>query len=92
MNKRPVLSVLLGIIVTGCMFRFLGSGSARILLFPATLLLAAGLGPNIGSPEHPIYEFTPVHLIAIMTGLGISALMYSGLIYLYLKKIAPQWN
>ncbi|HKF54131.1 MAG TPA: hypothetical protein VKJ45_01755 [Blastocatellia bacterium] len=98
MVKRAVISVFLGVMFTAGLRLLsfdglLGSPFAQIFLFPATVLLwAVGPGPNIGGPEHPMHEITPVHLIAGLAGLGISALMYSGLIYLLLKKIAPQWN
>jgi hypothetical protein len=90
---RVVVSILFGILITGAVLlvsadSLLGPRFAQILLFPATLFLrAAGPGPNIGGPEHPMHELTVVHLAAMAAGLQFSAVMYAGLMYLVLKKI-----
>jgi len=50
----------------------------RTVLWPYGLLMSlAGRGPNIGSPEQPLYEGTPVHLLAAVVGLMLSWLFYS---------------
>jgi hypothetical protein len=55
----------------------LPAGFARVAFWPVTLLIkGAGTGPNIGTPERPNYEWTPVHLLALGLGLALSWLFY----------------
>src|SRR5262249_43285639 len=45
----------------------------RPLLWPVTAMLyLAGPGPNIGSPERHMHEWTPVHDVAVAVGLGLT--------------------
>jgi len=46
-----------------------------IFLLPWALLGTLLPHPNIGTPEHPIYEGTPLDLFATVIGLPMSALM-----------------
>ena len=48
------------------------------------LLALAGRGPNIGTPEDPAYEATPVHAVFALTGIGLSALVYVGVLWAWL--------
>lgn len=43
------------------------------------LLALAGQGPNIGTPEEPAYEATPVHAMLALAGIALSAFVYIGL-------------
>jgi hypothetical protein len=43
--------------------------------------LWAGPGLNIGTEERPLYEATPVHLIAGVTGVLLSVVVYVGAAY-----------
>ena len=45
------------------------------------LLALAGRGPNIGTSEDPAYEATPVHAILALTGIGLSAPVYVGVLW-----------
>jgi len=41
----------------------------------------AGQGPNLGTPEQPTYEATPVHAVLGLAGIGLSALVYIALVW-----------
>jgi hypothetical protein len=53
------------------------------------LLALAGRAPNIGTPEDPAYEATPVHAIFALTGIGLSALVYIGLLWTWVAWRRP---
>jgi hypothetical protein len=57
------------------------------VLMPLWVPLAslAGPGPNFGTPERPMYEATPVHALAGLTGIALSAIVYVGLMYALLR-------
>ena len=38
------------------------------------------LGPNIGSPSHPIHEGTPLNVVAAVVGYALSWMFWSGLV------------
>jgi hypothetical protein len=50
----------------------------------------AGSGPNLGTPEQPMYEATPVHALAGLTGIVLSAVVYIGLLYALLRWAAKR--
>jgi hypothetical protein len=53
------------------------------LWMPITWL--AGPGFNIGTPDKPLYEATPVQALAGLAGIGLSALIYVSLTYVLLR-------
>jgi hypothetical protein len=53
-----------------------GAESVRwVFLFPWAVLGTLIPHPNIGTPEHPFYEGTPLDLTAAVIGLAMSGLM-----------------
>ena len=81
---RALLAVVLSTALTVGAFG-LGQGApgfARAAFWPAMLVVkAAGNGPNLGTPDQPAYEWTPVHEIAVGVGLILSWLVYVMLFY-----------
>ena len=60
-----------------------------ILLWPNTVLqnlvpLVYGL-PNIGTPDHPLYEGTPVNILAFFISFPLAILVYSIVAYIFLR-------
>jgi hypothetical protein len=58
-----------------------------VFLFPWALLGALVPHPNIGTPEHPLYEGTPLDLPAAVIGLGTSALLNIVIAYLVVSRL-----
>lgn len=55
-----------------------GAGSvSRALFWPNTLLQSLVPLHNIGTPEHRIYEGTPLNMIAFLASFPVSVLAYS---------------
>jgi hypothetical protein len=55
----------------------LAPATGRSLIWPVVLLSSwAGRGPNIGTSEQPVYEGTPVHLVAAAVGLALCWVFY----------------
>jgi len=92
--KRVVLSTLCGILITvtafGCaMAEVIPKGVARVLLWPAFLFAyVLGPGPNIGTPEEPVYEGTVMDVYVLVMGLGLSVVFYASVTYLILCQDA----
>ena len=61
---------------------------AQVLLWPAWILLAALPCFNIGTPEHPVCEGTPIHLVVALLGVALAVVFYAGVVYLVLAKAA----
>jgi hypothetical protein len=48
----------------------------------------AGPGFNIGTAEKPLYEGTPVQVIAYLAGIGLSVFVYIALAYILSRVLA----
>ncbi len=60
-----------------------------VLAWPLVLLDSwVGPGPNIGTAEEPIYEGTPVHLVALLVGIALTWLFYVLLARLAIWRVA----
>jgi hypothetical protein len=62
---------------------------SEILLWPNTVLqdlvpVVYGL-PNIGTPGHPLYEGTPVNILAFFISFPLAILAYSIAAYVFLR-------
>ena len=68
-----------------CMY--LNDERVTTILMPLWIPIAslAGSGPNVGTAERPLYEATPVHMVAALTGIALSAIVYIGLTYAWLR-------
>jgi hypothetical protein len=58
-----------------------------VLLLPWALLGVLVPHPNIGTPEHPFYEGTPLDLPAAVIGLAMSALMNIVIAYFVVSRL-----
>jgi hypothetical protein len=74
---------LLGVVI--CMN--LNDDRVTTVLMPlwAPLGSLAGPGFNIGTPDKPLYEATPVQALAGLIGIGLSAIIYVSLLYVLLR-------
>jgi hypothetical protein len=88
------VGVVLTIVMTTLSFAASSAGReslSEILLWPNTLLqnlvpIVYGR-PNIGTPEHPLYEGTPVNIAALFLSFPIAILVYSAVAYLVMRQI-----
>jgi hypothetical protein len=56
---------------------------AKVVLWPiAVCLYLSGPGPNIGSAEKHLQEWTPVQDFAVVAGIGLSWVFYSSIVFL----------
>ncbi len=88
--KRVVASIFIGSAIT-CVFvwlasRFNNTNLGKILLWPVPLIVNAIPGLNVGTPENPIYEATPLHFLGYIAGVGVSAIFYSVVVYYAVVK------
>jgi hypothetical protein len=59
----------------------------KVLLWPvAVCLYLVGPGPRIGPPDKNFHEWTPVHSLALMVGIGLSWVFYTGLVFAFMKS------
>jgi hypothetical protein len=61
-----------------------------VLVWPGYLLESFVPGVNIGTESHPLYEATPVHLVAFIAGLLLQIPIYCLPIYVYLILKYPK--
>ena len=88
MTKRIFLAFAIGVLVTAILFALSFAADsfgfttlANGLLWQNTLL--QGLAPlgNIGTPEHPVYEGTPLNFLAFLASIPLSIIIYSLVAY-----------
>jgi hypothetical protein len=81
-------SITIGAVAVAALFAVeLGSWvPAKVLLWPAWLLLAALPCFNMGTLEQPRCEGTPIHLAAATLGLAFTVIFYAALVYVVLCK------
>ena len=59
---------------------------SEVLFWPNTALQALVPAPNIGTLDHPIYEGTPLNILAFFASFPFATLVYAGLAYLVLRR------
>ena len=86
---RILLAIVIGAfvtIVTAVVASALTLDSARTVVFwPNTLLQYLVPTPNIGATNHPIYEGTPLNVLAFLLSFPFAALIYGAVAYLCLR-------
>ena len=83
------IGVLLTAITATAAYFASRSGSDRlseIIFWPNTALQALMPAPNIGTPEHPIYEGTPLNILAFFASFPAATLIYALIAYLFLRR------
>jgi hypothetical protein len=79
---------LLVTIVTAAIASSLSSESAHEVLFwPNTVLQYLLPTPNIGTPDHPIYEGTPLNLVAFIASFPFAVIVYGSIAYALLRHL-----
>ena len=88
---RVALAVVVGSALTALGILLTGMNGAEwirwILLLPSALLGSVVPHPNIGKPEHPFYEGTPLDLPAAVIGVAMSALMNIVIVHLVVSRL-----
>ncbi len=89
--RRALASVILGLAVTalGLFVAYASDGSAvgRIFYWQGYCMEDLVPAPNLGTPEHPLYEGTPIHIFAFFMGIPVGILLYSLLAFAVLTFI-----
>ena len=63
-----------------------GSNSlSQFIFWPNTALQALVPAANIGSPEHPIYESTPLNILAFIGSFPVATFIYALIAYMFLR-------
>ena len=66
--------------------------SVNVVFAPAALLVNLISGflphPNIGTTEHPVYEGTPIDILAIETAVFLCIVLYSAVTYFLLSLVS----
>jgi hypothetical protein len=92
MTKRVLLAAAFGVLLTlvllGLALAAAGAGYeslASVLFWQNSLL--QGLAPlgNVGTPENPIYEGTPLNFLAFLASLPLGFVFYGGAAYYGLR-------
>jgi hypothetical protein len=91
--KRKILlalgiGVLMTVILTTLAFFINSRKVSRVLVWQAALLVDAVPAHNIGTPEKPFYEGTPLHLFAFGLGVLLGVPIYAFLAYVTLSLFA----
>jgi hypothetical protein len=88
---RILLAVVIGVfvtIVTAAIASALSSESAREVLFwPNTVLQYLVPAPNIGTPDHPLYEATPLNFLAFAASFPFAVVFYGAVAYVFLRRL-----
>ena len=59
---------------------------SEILFWPNTLMQSLVPLHNIGTPEHPFYEGTPVNIAAFFVSFPLGILVYSAVAYVFVRR------
>ena len=88
---RILLAVVIGVFVTigtAAIALALSSESAREVLFwPNTVLQYLVPAPNIGTPDHPLYEGTPLNFLAFAASFPFAVVVYGAVAYVFLRRL-----
>jgi hypothetical protein len=88
---RIIFALAIGLlvtIVTAAVASALSWDSARELLFwPNTVLQYFVPAPNIGTPDHPACEGTPLNFVAFLASFPFAVIIYSAVAYAFLRYL-----
>jgi hypothetical protein len=94
--RTILLSLVIGVGVTAVLTAaaslcsdFGAEVATRILSWPNTLLQSLTPRLNIGTAEKPLYEGTPVNILAYFASFPLSVGVYAVLAYMVLRKRWP---
>ena len=93
MQRRSIqilFAIAIGLLVTAITAfaaSALSSESAREILFwPNTLLQSLVPAPNVGTPDHPVYEGTPLNSLAFLVSFPFAVIVYGAVAYVFLHR------
>jgi|GEM_PF-2120981 hypothetical protein len=91
-GKTLIFAFVFGVLLTVCLDRIAefvdqrGAESvARVLSWPNTFLQGLVPGNNIGSPERPLYEGTPLNSLAYVVSFPLAIVVYTSLAYGFIR-------
>ena len=88
---RIIVALAIGVFVTAltaAVASALSSDSAREVVFwPNTLLQHLAPAPNIGMPDHPLYEGTPLNFLAFAASFPFAVVVYGAVAYVFLRRL-----
>jgi len=88
---RILLAIGLGILITavtaGAAFALSSESVREVLFWPNTVLQYLVPAPNIGPPDHPVYEGTPLNLLAFSASFPFAVIVYSAVAYVFLCRL-----
>jgi hypothetical protein len=88
---RILLAIVIGVfvtIVTAAVALALSSESAREVLFwPNTMLQSLVPASNIGTPDHLLYEGTPLNFLAFVVSFPFAVVVYGAVAYVFLRRL-----
>jgi hypothetical protein len=87
------MAVGIGVLVTAgtgaASFLFSSRGAdsiGELVFWPNTVLQALTPAPNIGTPDHPLYEGTPLNLLAFLASFPFTVILYGFVAYVFLRR------
>jgi hypothetical protein len=94
MIKRILLAFAIGVLATAVLFALSFAADsfgfttlANGLLWQNTLLQSFAPLGNMGTPEHPIYEGTPLNFVAFLASVPLGIVVYSVMAYAALSMV-----
>ena len=94
MIKRILLAFAIGVLATAVLFAlsfaadsFGFTSLANGLLWQNTLLQSSAPLGNMGTPEHPVYEGTPLNFLAFLASVPLGIVVYSVMAYAALSMV-----
>lgn len=94
MIKRILLAFAIGVLATAALFAlsfaadsFGFTSLANGLLWQNTLLQSFAPLGNMGTPEHPVYEGTPLNFLAFLASVPLGIVIYSVMAYAVLSMV-----
>ena len=90
--KQILLSMFFAVVISSVQFWVAIRYSTAIFWLVKFMLFLVGPGPILGYRNgQPIYEGTPVHMVAAFVGLGLGAVIYWIIGYFFIKKCHNHW-
>jgi len=94
MIKCILLAFAIGVLATAALFAlsfavdsFGFTSLANGLLWQNTLLQSFAPLGNMGTPEHPVYEGTPLNFLAFLVSVPLGIVIYSAIAYAALSMV-----
>jgi hypothetical protein len=60
--------------------------ASEILFWPNTVLQALVPAHNMGTPDHPLYEGTPLNFFAFLASFPFAMVIYAAVAYLFVRR------